>query len=135
MRISDWSSDVCSSDLTPAACRFRTLVYFRTLQPSTDVIMTKEYSIAVLPGDGIGREVMDAGLAVLVAVSTKIDRSLDARRHAAGAQHYLESGDALPDATMAACRAADAILTSAIGMPRLRGAHDHRRNSSAASRC
>src|SRR3546814_19648401 len=84
--------------------------------------MTKEYSIAVLPGDGIGREVMDAGLAVLVAVSTKIDRSFDARRHAAGAQHYLESGDALPEATLAACRAADAILFGAMGLPHLRGA-------------
>src|SRR3546814_15050342 len=84
--------------------------------------MTKEYSIAVLPGDGIGREVMDAGLAVLVAVSTKIDRSFDARRHAAGAQHYLESGDALPEATLAACRAADAILFGAMGLPQLRGA-------------
>ncbi|MFW7340142.1 isocitrate/isopropylmalate dehydrogenase family protein [Pollutimonas sp. H1-120] len=84
--------------------------------------MTKEYSIAVLPGDGIGREVMDAGLAVLQAVSPKIHRTFDARAHAAGAQHYQESGDALPEKTLAACRAADAILFGAMGLPHVRGA-------------
>src|SRR3546814_19114412 len=65
---------------------------------------------------------MDAGIAGRGAVSTKIDRWFEARRHAAGAQHYLESGDALPEATLAACRAADAILFGAMGLPHVRGA-------------
>lgn len=83
--------------------------------------MTKNYSIAVLPGDGIGIEVMKAGLAVLKALEPKIGRVFDTRSYAAGAQHYLETGDALPEATLTACRAADAILFGAMGSPDVRG--------------
>jgi len=85
--------------------------------------MTKTtYSIAVLPGDGIGREVMEAALAVLRAVAPRCGRGFDAVTHPAGAQHYLDSGDALPASTLAACRAADAILFGAMGLPHVRGA-------------
>ncbi len=79
------------------------------------------YSIAVLPGDGIGIEVIDATLAVLGALERRIGRRFDNARHPAGAQHYLDSGVALPDATLAACRAADAILFGAMGLPHVRG--------------
>ncbi len=85
--------------------------------------MTKTtYSIAVLPGDGIGREVMEAGLAVLRAVAPRCGRGFDTVTHPAGAQHYLDSGEALPAQTLAACRAADAILFGAMGLPHVRGA-------------
>jgi len=80
------------------------------------------YSIAVLPGDGIGPEVMSATLEVLRAIQARIGRRFEAVRHAAGAQHYLDSGDALPAATLEACRAADAILFGAMGLPHVRGA-------------
>ena len=78
------------------------------------------YSIAVLPGDGIGREVTSAALQVLHAVETRIDRRFDTALHPAGAQHYLDSGVALPDATLQACRQADAILFGAMGLPHVR---------------
>ncbi len=78
------------------------------------------YSIAVLPGDGIGREVTSAALQVLHAVQTRIDRRFDTALHPAGAQHYLDSGVALPDATLQACRQADAILFGAMGLPHVR---------------
>ena len=80
------------------------------------------YSIAVLPGDGIGREVTAAGLELLAALQGRIGRRFDAVIHPAGAQHYLDSGVALPEATLAACRAADAILFGAMGLPHVRGA-------------
>ena len=80
------------------------------------------YSIAVLPGDGIGREVMAAALQVLHALAPRIGRRFDTAEHPAGAQHYLDSNVALPDATLAACRAADAILFGAMGLPHVRGA-------------
>ena len=80
------------------------------------------YSIAVLPGDGIGREVMAAALEVLRALSPRIGRRFDLVEHPAGAQHYLDSGVALPDTTLAACRAADAILFGAMGLPHVRAA-------------
>ncbi len=84
--------------------------------------MPHDYSIAVLPGDGIGLEVTAAGVELLHAVGQRIDRRFDARLHPAGAQHYLDSGTALPEPTLAACRAADAILFGAMGLPHVRGA-------------
>jgi len=80
------------------------------------------YSIAVLPGDGIGPEVMQAALAVLRALEPRCGRHFDAVVHPAGARHYLDAGEALPAATLAACRAADAILFGAMGLPDVRGA-------------
>lgn len=80
----------------------------------------RSYEIAVLPGDGIGREVMAAALAVLHAVAPRIGRRFDTVDHPAGALHYLDSGVALPDATLAACRRADAILFGAMGLPHVR---------------
>ena len=81
----------------------------------------KRYAIAVLPGDGIGTEVMDAGLSVLNALAHKLGRGFDCVKHPAGAQHYLDSGQALPDSTLQACRNADAILFGAMGLPHVRG--------------
>ena len=80
------------------------------------------YSIAVLPGDGIGLEVMAAALEVLHAVAPRLGRRFDTVEHPAGAEHYLDSGVALPDATLKACEAADAILFGAMGLPHVRGA-------------
>ncbi len=78
------------------------------------------YSIAVLPGDGIGPEVMSATIEVFNTLQNRIGRRFDFNVHPAGAQHYLESGDALPEATLNACRAADAILFGAMGLPHVR---------------
>lgn len=78
------------------------------------------YSIAVLPGDGIGVEVVDASLAVLQALQARIGRRFVCTRHPAGAKHYVETGDALPAGTLAACRSADAILFGAMGLPDVR---------------
>ncbi|MEI2414726.1 isocitrate/isopropylmalate dehydrogenase family protein [Orrella sp. JC864] len=84
--------------------------------------MNKNYAIAVLPGDGIGREVMASALAVLQAVAPRIGRGFDTRQHPAGAQHYAETGQSLPAPTLQACREADAILFGAMGLPHVRGA-------------
>ena len=81
---------------------------------------TTAYSIAVLPGDGIGREVIGAALHVLHAAAARAGRRLHTTTHPAGAQHYLDSGVALPQATLDACRAADAILFGAMGLPHVR---------------
>ncbi len=79
------------------------------------------YSVAVLPGDGIGREVMAATLELLHALAPRLGRRFDTVDHPAGAQHFLDSGDALPETTLDACRAADAILFGAMGLPHVRG--------------
>jgi 3-isopropylmalate dehydrogenase len=84
--------------------------------------MKPEYQIAVLPGDGIGHEVMTAALQVLQALQARTGVALALSTQKAGAQHYLDSGVALPDATLKACEAADAILFGAMGLPHVRGA-------------
>jgi 3-isopropylmalate dehydrogenase len=80
------------------------------------------YSIAVLPGDGIGVEVMAAAVAVLHKAGTRIGRGFDAASHPAGAQLYADTGVSLPDTTLAACRAAHATLFGSMGLPHVRGA-------------
>ena len=80
--------------------------------------MKREFRICVLPGDGIGVEVVDATLPVLEKVQQGF--SLQFETYPAGAQHYKRTGDALPEATFAAAKAADAILFGAMGWPDIR---------------
>jgi 3-isopropylmalate dehydrogenase len=81
----------------------------------------RTFDIAVLPGDGIGREVMPACLELLAAAEKATGGpALRFASHDAGAQHYLETGDALPAATLDACGKADAILFGAMGWPDVR---------------
>lgn len=79
------------------------------------------YEIAVLPGDGIGVEVMQACLNLLQHLQNQTsDFRLNLKQYPAGAAHYRDFGDALPQATWEACRDADAILFGAMGLPDVR---------------
>ena len=84
--------------------------------------MKSDYQIAVLPGDGIGNEVMKAAEQVLQALQSRTGVALALSYQKAGAQHYVDSGVALPDATLKACDEAAAILFGAMGLPHVRGA-------------
>ncbi len=84
--------------------------------------MTSSFHISVLPGDGIGNEVMPCALAVLKQVGQNIGRSFRFTQHVAGAQHYADHGVALTDVVLADCEKADAILFGAMGLPHVRGA-------------
>jgi 3-isopropylmalate dehydrogenase len=84
--------------------------------------MIASYKISVLPGDGIGHEVMGSAIEVLRAVEQRIARKFHLTTHAAGAQHYLDTGVALPDAVLLDCERADAMLFGAMGLPHVRGA-------------
>lgn len=77
--------------------------------------------VAVLPGDGIGPEVMGPAVEVLEAVAKRLD-TLELRfdTHQAGALHYQDTGVALPVSALAAARSADAILLGAMGWPDVR---------------
>lgn len=88
----------------------------------TGKVILKDYNIAVLPGDGIGVEVTHASLALLKALEPKLGRRFNTIIYPAGAQNYLDTGDALPEKTLDACRKADAILFGAMGLPHVRGA-------------
>jgi len=79
------------------------------------------FHIAVLPGDGIGPEVMAPALDVLRRIEASTP-SLKFRftEGAAGAGHYRETGKSMPDSTVKLCEAADAILLGACGLPSVR---------------
>jgi 3-isopropylmalate dehydrogenase len=81
------------------------------------------FRIAVLPGDGIGVEVMDACLAVLERLERRVGGfGLACERLPGGARLYRETGVAFPDASRRACERADAILFGAMGLPDVRHA-------------
>lgn len=74
-----------------------------------------------MPGDGIGPEVMAPALEVLAAAQARVGGfSLDSAEHPAGAGHYRDAGDGLPKTTVDACRASDATLLAAMGLPHVR---------------
>jgi 3-isopropylmalate dehydrogenase len=80
-----------------------------------------EYQIAVIPGDGIGPEVIAEGLKVLRAAEQAVGGfHLEFETLPAGAECYQRTGQALPAETLARARAADAILLGACGLPHVR---------------
>jgi 3-isopropylmalate dehydrogenase len=72
-------------------------------------------TVAVLPGDGIGPEVAAEAIRVLDALG------IDHAEHPFGGGAILEQGTPLPEETLAACRASDAVLLAAVGLPELEG--------------
>jgi 3-isopropylmalate dehydrogenase len=85
------------------------------------------YTIAVLPGDGIGPEVTAEAVRVLRAVADLHGFSLELSEHAIGAAGVVETGDSLPPATASAVTQADAVLLGAVGHPALAAAEGRRR--------
>src|SRR3954463_8709302 len=71
--------------------------------------------IAVMPGDGVGKEVVPEGLKVLKAAAQKFGFTYTTTDHPYGAEHYLETGITLPDAALKEVGAHDAILFGAVG--------------------
>lgn len=74
--------------------------------------------IVALAGDGIGPEIMAAGLQVLEAVKASLSFEYDLVEKAFGGAGIDATGHPLPQATLEACRQADAVLLAAIGGPR-----------------
>ncbi|MFS4507257.1 3-isopropylmalate dehydrogenase [Clavibacter sp. Sh2141] len=76
--------------------------------------MPRTISLAVVPGDGIGPEVVHEALRVL-REAVPADVALDTVQYPFGAGHYLETGEILTDADLAALAQHDAILLGAVG--------------------
>ena len=74
--------------------------------------------IVVLPGDGIGPEVVAQTLKVLRAVETKFGVSFTFEEALMGGAAIDATGSPLPEATVAACKKADAVLLGAVGGPK-----------------
>ena len=82
--------------------------------------MSNSFHIAVMPGEGIGTEVIDAALHVLDAVERRFNLAFRRETIAGGALHYRETGAVLAQDGLARAGAADAILFGAMGWPEIR---------------
>ena len=79
--------------------------------------MTRTVRLAVVPGDGIGTEVVAEGLKVLEAVAPLADLEIDATGYDLGARRWHATGETLPDTVLEELRGHDAILLGAVGDP------------------
>jgi 3-isopropylmalate dehydrogenase len=79
--------------------------------------MSKRLKIAALAGDGIGPEVMAEALKVLRATGKKFGFEVEVKEAPVGWAGIDAAGKALPDDTLAACKASDSILFGSVGLP------------------
>ncbi len=77
-----------------------------------------EATIVTLPGDGIGTEVVAEGVKALNAIAERYGHRFTYEQASIGGSAIDASGDPLPEATLAACRRADAVLLGAVGGPK-----------------
>jgi 3-isopropylmalate dehydrogenase len=77
-----------------------------------------EYRIAVLPGDGVGPEVVAEGLKVLRVVEQHSDVRFVLQEGLVGGAAIDATGDPLPEATLQLCRSSDAVLFGSVGGPK-----------------
>jgi len=92
--------------------------------------MSRVVKLAVIPGDGIGPEVVTEAEKVLDAVTAASDVTFEKTRFSLGAARFLETGDTLTDEDLDAIKANDAIVLGAVGGtpgdPRLKDANIER---------
>ena len=79
--------------------------------------MGKTYSIAIIPGDGTGPEVVVEGLKVLGAAAARFGFGVETQSYGFGGDRYLATGEVLPDSAVDEMRGYDAIYLGAIGHP------------------
>ncbi|MEO8143699.1 MAG: tartrate dehydrogenase [Betaproteobacteria bacterium] len=77
----------------------------------------KTHRIAAIPGDGIGKEVITAGIEVLQELAGKEDFSLDIEPFDWSSERYLKTGAYIPDGGLARLKTFDAIFFGAVGSP------------------
>ena len=89
-----------------------------TEHPSLTTVSMREYKIAAIPGDGIGVEVIAAGLKVLEALAGK-DRGfrLEVEHFPWNSSYYLKHGHYIPDGGLEKLKRFDAIFFGAVGAP------------------
>jgi 3-isopropylmalate dehydrogenase len=73
-------------------------------------------NIAVMPGDGVGKEVIPEGLKILKAASKKFGFAYSTTDYPFGGEHYLKTKQTLPDSALKELAAHDAILFGAVGV-------------------
>ena len=89
--------------------------FARVSRSARQTIVCKVHKIAILPGDGIGPEIMDAALKVLTAAGAKEGEEFEYNRALIGGAAIDATGSPLPKETLDLCKASDAVLLAAIG--------------------
>jgi 3-isopropylmalate dehydrogenase len=79
--------------------------------------VSRTHVVTHLPGDGVGPEVTAVARACVDEVAGRRGFAVDWRPCALGGEHYLSTGEVLPDAVLAELRTSDAILLGAVGTP------------------
>ena len=77
------------------------------------------FSIAVIPGDGVGKEVVPAALRVLEAIAARYESVFDFHHFDWGAEYYFRHGRMMPSDALDQLRPMDAILLGAVGDPKI----------------
>jgi 3-isopropylmalate dehydrogenase len=77
-----------------------------------------DFNIAVLPGDGIGPEIIDQAKKVVIAIGEKFNHKINFTYGLVGAVAIDKTGTPLPEETLDICKSSDAILFGAIGDPK-----------------
>ena len=80
---------------------------------------TKKFSLAVIPGDGIGREVVPAAVRVLETLGTRFGVEFRFETYPWGAEYYFQHGRMMAANALEVLRTADAILLGAVGHPEI----------------
>ena len=80
--------------------------------------MKENLKIALLPGDGIGPEVIQEAVKILKIVGAKLNLTLDTEQVPVGGAGYEATGHPLPDESLKAAQNADAVLLGAVGGPK-----------------
>ncbi len=75
----------------------------------------QQYRITLLPGDGIGPEIITVAVDVLKAIAQQLNLNFDFQEAPIGGAAIDKTGNPLPDETLAICRNSDAVLLAAIG--------------------
>ncbi len=84
--------------------------------------MSASHRIAVIPGDGIGKETVPEGIRVLDAVAARFDIGFEWEHFDWGCERYSATGAMMPEGGLDAIRGFDAIFLGAVGFP---GVPDH----------
>ena len=79
--------------------------------------MSSSYRIAVIPGDGIGKEVVPEGIRVLETISSAFDISFEWQHFDWSCERYLETGSMMPTDGIEQLSGFDAIFLGAVGFP------------------
>ena len=77
----------------------------------------KKYKIGLIPGDGIGPEILREGVKVLKAVSERFNFEIEFIEYDFGGERYLKTGETLPDSAIEEFKKLDAIYLGAVGHP------------------